>query len=202
VDRARRQQDVLVQLGRDTLEGLELGHLGGLLLLVVGSGLHDTGLFQALDEALVMPAEQVGDVTKLAKLAVGLEADVLERGGDDETLLQVVRERDALEGGQVVHGLGALGGLVRDHAADGAPDHLGGSTLMEGTLLGVGLGADVLELLVLELVAVQGARDVDVFAAHQSDLVAIDELLGDNGGQAAQQVALAINDGFLGKHFA
>lgn len=74
-----------------------------------------------------------GDVAEAAELAVGLEADVLERRGDDDALLQVVGERDAHVRGEAVHGGGALGGLVGNHAADSAPDHLVGSALMEGT---------------------------------------------------------------------
>jgi len=201
VDRASVDQDVPVQLAGDTLEGSELSLLGGDLLLVESTRLNLTGGLETLDERLVVPAKRGRDITELAELAVGLQADVLQGSGDDETLLQVERIRDALDGGQVVHGLSALGGLVRDHTADGAHDHLGWGTLMKGTFLGVGGGPDVLEGLPLELVAVQGTRDVDVLAANQSDLLAIDELLSNNGGQAAKQVALAVNDGFFGEHF-
>jgi len=201
VDGTSGDQDVLVQLGGDALESGEFSLLGSDLLLVEGSRLNLTGGLESLDETLVVPAKRGRDITELAELAVGLQADVLQGSGDDDALLQVVRIRDTLESGQVVHGLGALGGLVRDHTADGAGDHLRRGTLMEGTFLGVGGGPLVLEGLPLELVAVQGTRDVDVLAANQSDLLAIDELLGNNGGQATEQVALAINDGFFGEHF-
>lgn len=38
------------------------------------------------------------------------------------------------------------------------------------------------------------AGDVESLAADNNDLLAIEELLGDDGGQATKEMALAIND--------
>lgn len=56
MDRAGLEEDVLVQLGGVGLDRLQLLHLGGALLDVVGLGLDLARLLQALDERLVLPA--------------------------------------------------------------------------------------------------------------------------------------------------
>jgi hypothetical protein len=38
------------------------------------------------------------------------------------------------------------------------------------------------------------AGDVEGFASHDNDLLAVEELLSDGAGEATQQVALAVND--------
>ena len=47
---------------------------------------------------------------------------------------------------------------------------------------------------VLELVAVEVAADVDAFGANDHHLLTVEDGLGHDGGQAAQQVASAVND--------
>ena len=53
-----------------------------------------------------------------------------------QPLLAVVRRGYALEHLQALHGLGAAVGLVRDHAADGTPEHLGGRAVVPGPAAG------------------------------------------------------------------
>ena len=38
------------------------------------------------------------------------------------------------------------------------------------------------------------SRDVEGFAAHNNDLLAVEQLLRDRAGQATEQVALAVDD--------
>lgn len=38
------------------------------------------------------------------------------------------------------------------------------------------------------------ARDVEGLAADDNDLLAVEELLGNNGGEATEKVALAVDD--------
>ena len=38
------------------------------------------------------------------------------------------------------------------------------------------------------------ARDVEFFASNNDDLLAVEELLGDDAGEATEEVALAVND--------
>jgi hypothetical protein len=44
------------------------------------------------------------------------------------------------------------------------------------------------------LCAEELARDVELLAADNNNLLAVQELLGDSGGQAAEKVALAVDD--------
>jgi len=182
------------------LDGLELLELLGLLGDVVLLGLDLAGLLQTLDEVALVPAVDLGDILEDAELAVGLHADVLESVRDNHTLLQVVGVRDTVEGLETVHGGGATGTLVRDHAANATQQDLVRGALMEGTFLRVVRGLLLLEGAVLELVTVQGTRDVGVLASDQNDGLAVEELLGDGGRQASQKVTLAVNDCFFGEH--
>lgn len=44
------------------------------------------------------------------------------------------------------------------------------------------------------LVAEEAARDIDLLAAHDHNLLSTQGLLGNDGGQATEEVAFAIND--------
>lgn len=86
-----------------------------------------------LDNIAVLPAELTAETADGAVLAAGLEAEDTEGLGDDHALLVVVGRRDTLEGLQAVHGSGTTLSLVRDHATDGAPEHLGRRTVVPWT---------------------------------------------------------------------
>lgn len=85
------------------------------------------------NDVLVLPAELVAETANSAVLAAGLEAEDTESLRNDHTLLLVVGRRDTLEGLKALHSGGTTGGLVRNHAADSSPEHLGGGTEVEGT---------------------------------------------------------------------
>lgn len=72
-----------------------------------------------------------------AVLAAGLEAEDTKGLGNDHALLVVVRRRNTIEGLQALKSGGTTGSLVRDHATDGAPEHLGGSAVVPGTYVQV-----------------------------------------------------------------
>ena len=82
---------------------------------------------------LVLPAELVAESADGAVLAAGLEAEDTEGLGDDHALLVVVWGRNTIEGLQALKSGGTTGSLVRDHTTNGAPEHLAGSTEVEGT---------------------------------------------------------------------
>lgn len=184
-----------------------------------------------VNNVAVLPAELTAETADGAVLAAGLEAEDTERLGDDHALLVVVGRGDTLEGLQAVHGGGTTLSLVRDHATDGAPEHLGRRTVVPwATARGVETGLLAEEGLVLHcwtvvLVSVPGvpfpprsvrscaiggcvsgwvgrrtlraeelARDVELLAADNNNLLAVQKLLGDSGGQAAEKVALAVDD--------
>lgn len=51
----------------------------------------------------------------------------------------------------------------------------------------------------LDLVSVEVTGKVQLLAAHHSDLAALQQVLGDHGGQTAQQMAATINNNGLQK---
>ena len=46
----------------------------------------------------------------------------------------------------------------------------------------------------MHLVAEEAARDVNLLAPNDDNLLAVQDLLGHNGGQPTEEMALAIND--------
>jgi len=54
--------------------------------------------------------------------------------------------------------------------------------------------AFVKKVMVAELVTEEAPRDVDFLAANDDNLLAIQNLLGYNGGQPTKEVTLAVND--------
>jgi hypothetical protein len=71
---------------------------------------------------------------------------------------------------------------------------------MEGTgLLGVNDMPLVQVGVVSELVPEERTGAVDLLASNNSNLLAGKDLLGDDGGQSTEQVALAVNDNRLGR---
>jgi hypothetical protein len=68
---------------------------------------------------------------------------------------------------------------------------------MEGSTTVVGLNTLAQKGHVLELVADEGARNLDLLAANDHDLLSLKKLLGHNGGQATKKMALAVNNDSL-----
>lgn len=64
---------------------------------------------------------------------------------------------------------------------------------MDGTELGLSKRLLVPETRVLHLGTDQRATHLDVLAANNNNLLAVKDLLGNNTGQAAKQVATAVN---------
>lgn len=75
----------------------------------------------------------MGQTTDGAVLAAGAQAEDTEGLGNDDALLLVIRGGNTLEDLQALHGGGATGGLVGDHAADSLVEDAGGGTEVEGT---------------------------------------------------------------------
>lgn len=87
------------------------------------------------NDILVLPAELVTESADGAVLAAGLKSEDTKSLGNDNALLVVVWWGNTLESLQALHGGGATGGLVGNHAPDGAPEHLGRSTVVPWTWL-------------------------------------------------------------------
>lgn len=195
----------LVAKGSEGLGGLVLdggGLLGvrelsgsNLLALVVGRGLGLSSVLQSANNVLVLPANLVAQTANGAVLAAGLESENTESLGDDHLLLLVVGRGNTLKDLEALESGGTTGSLVRDHATDGLVEDSGRSTEVERTSTGGVVSGDLSEVgVVLELRAEELARDVESLATDDNNLLAAKELLGDNGGESAKEMALAIDD--------
>jgi hypothetical protein len=184
---------LVIDLG--VLLGLGQLSLGQLLALVVGGGLGLAALLQSLNNILVLPAVLVAETANKAVLAAGLQAQDTQSLGDDHLLLEVVRGRDTLEDLKSLESGGTAGGLVGNHTTDGLVEDTRRSAEVEGTTTGRVVSRHLAEVGgVLELRAEELAGDVEGLAADNNDLLTAQKLLGDNRGQTAKEMALAIND--------
>lgn len=169
-----------------------------LLALVVSSALSLSSLLQSSNDILVLPANLVGQTTNSAELAAGLETEDTESLGNDDLLGLVVGRGDTLEDLKALESGGTAGSLVGDHTTDSLVEDSGRSTEVEGTTAGGVVSGDLSEVgVVLELRAEELAGDVKGLAADNNDLLTAQELLGDNGGESAKEMALAIDDNNL-----
>ena len=152
-----------------------------------------------------------------AVLPARLQPQYPESLRDDHALLAIVGGRNALKQLEALKSSRAAGSLVGDHAADGPVENLGRCAVVEGAgFFGVDNVAFVEEVVVAQLrnqcksscemrpnsvnwyvthlVTEEAARDVNLLAPHNDNLLAVQNLLGDNRGQPAKKMALAIND--------
>ena len=83
------------------------------------------------------------------------------------------------------------------HATDGAPDHAGWAFEMKWPSGGIGVVAELAEIGVLDLVADKGARNADLIATDDDDLLAGKELLGNDRGKATKKVVAAVDNDSL-----
>jgi len=202
-DPRSRDMASLVAVGSKGLGGLLLdssvllgiGQLSGsnLLALVVGGTLGLSSLLQSGNDILVLPANLVGQTADSAELAAGLESENAESLGNDDLLGLVVGRGDTLEDLKALESGGTTGSLVGDHATDGLVEDSGRSAEVEGTTTGGVVSGDLSEVgVVLELGAEELSRDVEGLTADDNDLLTAKELLGDNRGESAKEMALAI----------
>ena len=187
----------LRRLALDSGVLLRLGQLsrGHPLALVVSGTLGLSALLQAGNDVLVLPADLVAQTADGAVLATGLQAENTEGLGDDHLLLLVVGGRDTLEDLETLKGGGTTGSLVGDHATDSLVEDSGGGAEVEGATAGGVVSGHLAQVgVVLELRAEELARDVEGLAADNNNLLTIEKLLSDDGGETAKEVALAIDD--------
>lgn len=204
-DPRSRDMASLVAVGSKGLGGLLLdssvllgiGQLSGsnLLALVVGGTLGLSSLLQSSNDVLVLPANLVRQTTDSAELAAGLKSENAESLGNDDLLGLVVGRGDTLEDLKALESGGTTSSLVRHHTTDGLVEDSGGSAEVEGTTAGGVVTGDLSEMgVVLELRTEELSRDVEGLTADDNDLLTAKELLGDNRGESAKEMALAIDD--------
>mmetsp|Transcript_47828 Transcript_47828/g.87948 ORF Transcript_47828/g.87948 Transcript_47828/m.87948 type:complete len:207 (-) Transcript_47828:112-732(-) len=193
-------KDGLVLSGQgcpDLLDGLGAGNLGLPLLDIPGSRTSFALLLQSIKDVALLPAHLLCEIAETTKATLWLQAQDLQCLRDHKLLLDVIWMWHSFEGLQAIQCRCAPSGLVWDHASHSPPEHLGWSAVVEWTTTRVGVHLLALKVCVLELVAEERAGDVDVLGAQACHMLTVEEFLGYNGCESAEQVSLAINDHLL-----
>jgi hypothetical protein len=190
----------LVTKSGESLGGLGVSNLGmgslGLLgqsglLGVVGGRLDLSLLLEVGDNVLVLPAKLVGDSANGAVLSAGLESQNSQGLGDHHSLLLVVRGRDTLEDLESLQSSLTSGGLVGDHTSNGLVEDSRGGSEMERTVSSVESGGLSQVSGVLELGSEKLLGDVKSLASHNDNVLAVEDLLGNGGGESTEEVSLS-----------
>jgi len=115
----------------------------------------------------------------------------------DKPLLAIIRGRNTFEKFETLKGSRTAGGLVRYHATDRSVEDLRRRAVMEGAgLFRVNDVSFMQEIVVPELVTEEAAGDINLLAADDGELLPREDLLGDDAGQATEQMSLPVdNDG-------
>jgi len=138
-------------------------------------------LLEAVNNILITPTNFVGETLYCTVFPPWLQPQDPQSFRHDHALLLVIKRGDTLKEFQTFEGSSAASGLVRHHAPDGTEEDLGRSTVMERAgLFGVDDVAFVKEVVIAELIAEEAARDVNLLASHNDDLLAVEDLLGQN----------------------
>ena len=181
------------------LSFLSLLEGGGLSLIEFMGSFLSLG-FQLLNDGLSLPTNFVAEIAQQAEFSEVLKSDDLQSSWDDLSLLGVIGAWDTFESLKSAKSCSTLGGLMGKHTSDGSPEDSGRRSVMGGTSSWVVNHLFSLEFRVLDLVSEEGARDVDSFSSDDNDSLTAEELLGDNGSQSTEEMALTIDNHELFKH--
>ena len=186
-------------LAQSRLSGSSQLSLSLNVLEVLGRSLSSLGR-QLLNQLLALPADLGGQIAEHAELSLGLQTQSLDGLGDRHLLLSVIGSGHAVEDLEALQSGLTSGGLVGEHSSNSSPEHHRGGGVVKRASSGIGSGGLVLEFLVLELVSEQRSGDIDTLASHNSDLLTVQDLLGNDRSQATEEVTLTVDDQFLLKH--
>jgi len=164
------------------------------LLLVEARRLHLTTSLECRHNALILPANLVGQASKSAELAALLQSQDFQGRRHNNTLHFVVGCRYALKHLHPLQSLLATVQLVRQHATYCSPEDLAGSTEVVWTFAWVGVHSLPQKLQILQLVSVKATGDVDIFASEDDDTLTLKDGLGYERGQTAQKMSPRINN--------
>ena len=94
--------------------------------------------FHSGNKLLLAPSDLGRQVTEGAELTEVTQLDASHGVRHAEPLLSVVRSGNSLENFEAAESSGSTGGLVGDHASDGAPEDTGRSAVVHEGAAGVG----------------------------------------------------------------
>merc|ERR1712194_690608 len=199
------QADLVAELGEDRITWLRLRHRRCLflelhLLSMISGSLLLALLLEALHNFAVLPADFVRDAAQHAEATSRLQARHPESIGHPHALLDGEIIRNALEALEALHGALAAVCLVGNHPTDHAVENTCRRAEVVGAMGRVCVCPLAQFVKELQLVPVERTRYVDVLAPDAHNLLATEELLGNDARQPTHQVVFAVNDDELLEH--
>ena len=148
----------------------------------------------------MLPSDVVGETAEHAEAASRTKVSHAKGVRNDHALHASVLGRDTLESLEAGECLISALDLAGKHAADHAPDDLGRSPVVDRTTLRVRERALAKESSELDLVADQRSRNVHVLTPNNDNLLALQKLLGNEGGKTAKEMATSVDNDSLFEH--
>merc|ERR1711973_20381 len=148
------------------------GHLG----LVVHSVFGLAFLFQSLNNRFVFPSSFVRQTSDLTIFASWFQLQYTECGGNNHSLLSVIRVWDAVEDLQSIESLHPSLGFVRNHSSHHLEQTLAWSTKMIGSLGWFGVHSLPQILRDLQFVSVEVTRDANTFTSYDDNTLTTENL--------------------------
>ncbi|KAH3658858.1 hypothetical protein OGATHE_006584 [Ogataea polymorpha] len=168
-----------------------------LLLGVVLSRSDLTLLFQSIDDGLVFPSNRGRKLAQSGVLSAWLQSQNSQGLRNNNSLLLVVWRWNTFKHLQSLQSSLTSGGLVGDHTSDSLVQNSGWGSEMERSSVGVESSSLSQVVVVLQFVSEEFTRDVESLTSHNDNLLAVEKLLGNSGGQSSQQVSFSVNDNNL-----
>lgn len=179
--------------GSGSLSALHL--LGqGLLLGVVFGRLQLSLLLQLVNHSLVFPANSRRQLTNGGVLSTLLQSQHSQSLWNNNSLLLVVWWRNTFKDLESLQSSLTSSGLVRNHTSHSLVENSRRSSEVEWTLGLVVSGTLSQVVVVLQLVSEKFTTDVQGLGSDNDDFLAVQNLLGNDGSQATQQVALTVDN--------
>lgn len=179
--------------GSGSLSALHL--LGqGLLLGVVFGRLQLSLLLQLVNHSLVFPANSRRQFTNGGVLSTLLQSQHSQSLWNNNSLLLVVWWRNTFKDLESLQSSLTSSGLVRNHTSHSLVENSRRSSEVEWTLGLVVSGTLSQVVVVLQLVSEKFTTDVQGLGSDNDDFLAVQNLLGNDGSQATQQVALTVDN--------
>lgn len=141
----------------------------------------------------VVPTNSGGEVAEVGELSEAVEHDGSDGVGNDDLLLSGEWMWASLEDFKSAQGGSSSGGLVWEHTSNSSPDELSRSFVVPRTTLAwVGVRVQCLEQLPLSEVSFNLSSNDNLLSSDDDDSLSVEELLGDDCGQSAENVVLSV----------
>merc|ERR1712048_394379 len=159
---------VWLELISGSLDSLGANLGSGHHSLVVCSGTNSSLLLQLSDHLSILPSNRFTKISQSSELATRTKVSDTKSIRDNKSLHFVIWWWNTNKTLQATHSSGTTSSLVGNHASDSATNKVSRRSVMEWTLLGVGVGALLTEGFPFQLVPEQLTRNVHIFTSNKN----------------------------------